>query len=96
MVLRSAKPGLMNEDAAATLALDALAFVAASEGALDRLVAESGIDPASLRERAGEPGVLVAVLDFLLANEALLVEFCDGGSGDVRAVHIARHVLGGA
>ncbi|MBV8976311.1 MAG: DUF3572 family protein [Alphaproteobacteria bacterium] len=83
----------MTEDAAATLALDALAFVAASEGALDRLVAESGIDAADLRARAAEPEVLVAVLDFLLTSEALLVEFCDGGSGDVRAVHIARHVL---
>jgi len=95
MVLRPGKSGPMNEDAAATLALDALAFIAASDGALDRLVAESGVDPQSLRERAAEPVVLVAVLDFLLANEALLIEFCDGGSGDVRAVHIARHVLGG-
>ena len=46
--------------------------------------------------QTGEPEVLAAVLDFLLRNEALLVDFCDSTSIAARDVHMAHHLLGGA
>ena len=56
----------------------------------------TGFAPSSLRERADEPDFLVSVLDFLLSNEELLLRFCDDFEADVRAVHMARHVLAGS
>lgn len=83
-------------DQAATLALKSLAYLANSEGALDRFLEVSGADRDTLRLRADEPEFLVSLLDFLLTNEGLLVGFCNESSTDVRAVHMARHVLSGA
>ncbi len=85
----------MTPDRAQTLAFKALGFVAGSDGALDRLMELSGLDRGTLRERAGEPEMLVSLLDFLLADEGLLVDFCHGESIDPKDVHLARHVLEG-
>ena len=85
----------MTADRAATLALEALAFLAGSEPAMDRFVDLTGASRDSLRERADERDFLVSVLDFLLSDEELLIGFCNGIEIDVRAVHMARHVLSG-
>ena len=80
-------------EAAETLALNALAFLAESPEALARFVAASGLAPESLSERAGEPEFLGAVLDFLLADDELLVAFCERQSLEPRFVHGARRLL---
>ena len=80
-------------DQAAAIALNALRHLVNFEQELNRFMALSGAAPATLRERANEPDFLTAVLDFLLANEGLLVRFCQDASIDARAVHMARHVL---
>ncbi len=85
----------MTLETAQTIALKALGFVAGSEGALDRLMELSGLDRLTLRDRAGETEVLASLLDFLLSDEQLLVDFCNGESLDPKAVHMARHLLGG-
>ena len=85
----------MTPDIAQTIALKALGFIANSEGALDRLMELSGLDRLTLRERAGEPEVLASLLDFLLMDEGLLVEFCQDESLDPKDIHMARHLLGG-
>lgn len=90
------RTGSLSPDAAQALALNALAFLAADRGNLDRLMAQSGLDVDTLRTRAGEPELLSALLDFLLANEDLLLGFCDEISVDPKAVHMARHILDGA
>jgi Protein of unknown function (DUF3572) len=82
-------------DQAATLALKGLAYLVNSEDALDRFLHVSGAGWNSLQERADEPEFLAAILDFLLSNEVLLVDFLGDSKIDVRAVHMARHVLGG-
>jgi Protein of unknown function (DUF3572) len=87
--------GRMTLEGAQLLGLKALGFVANSDGALERLMELSGLDALTLRQRAGEPEVLASLLDFLLADEALLVEFCEAESVDARDVHMARHLLGG-
>ena len=83
----------MTEDRAATLALEALAYLAGVPEAFDRFADLSGLDRNTVRERAQESGFLTAVLDFMLADEELLVGFCDVASIDPQAVHIARHML---
>ncbi|MEI9932371.1 MAG: DUF3572 domain-containing protein [Rhizomicrobium sp.] len=80
---------------AATVALKGLAWLVNSGDTLDRFLELSGLDRTALRTRADEPEFLVSLLDFLLTNEALLVDFCGDTSIDARTVHMARHVLSG-
>ena len=85
----------MSEDRAAGLALEGLAFLAARPDAFQRFADLSGLDPGTAAARAAEPEFLAAVTDFLLADERLLVDFCEIGSVDARDIHMARHILGG-
>ncbi len=55
------------------LALQALAHVAGDEAMGPRFLALTGMDVAELRANAGQPATLVALLDYLMANEADLV-----------------------
>jgi hypothetical protein len=87
--------GRMSEDRAATMALDCLAFLATRSDAFERFSDLTGLDPATIAARAGELDFLVAVTDFLLSDEGLLIDFCETGSVDARDIHMARHVLGG-
>jgi len=61
----------------ATLALRALAHVAGDDDLGPRLLEITGLDPATLRARAGEPALLAAVLNFLTAYEPSLVEVAE-------------------
>jgi hypothetical protein len=63
---------------------------------LDRFLAVSGLNPADLRSRLGEPELLGAVLEFVLANEDLAAAFCQEESVPARDIHTARHLLGGS
>jgi hypothetical protein len=80
-------------EAAETLALEGLAFIASSETELTRFVESTGIDPGELRARAGERGVLCAVLNFLLADDERLLAFCAAHGVEARDVHFALHTL---
>jgi hypothetical protein len=64
-------------DAATALALRALVWCLADEDRAQRLLDLTGLDPSDLRERAGEPAVLGAVLGFLEAYEPDLLECAD-------------------
>jgi hypothetical protein len=55
------------------LALSALGWILGEEDRAQRLLDLTGLDPASLRERLGEPGLLASVLAFLEAHEPDLV-----------------------
>jgi hypothetical protein len=85
----------MTPETAETIALTALGHLAGAEEDFGRFLTTSGLDAGSLKARAAEPEVLAAVLDFLLRNEALLVDFCQSASIDARDVHVAHHLLGG-
>jgi hypothetical protein len=58
------------------VALRALTFLAADRDRLERFLALSGLDLEHLRARAAEPELLIGILEYLLANEALLLDFC--------------------
>lgn len=65
----------MTRDRAETIALMALAHLAADEDLLRRFMAETGTDATELRGLAGQPEMLGGILDFLLGDEALVIEF---------------------
>ncbi len=55
------------------LALCALAATLADQRLAERFLSLSGIDPPELRQRAADPALLVALLQFLEAHEPDLV-----------------------
>jgi hypothetical protein len=84
-----------NPQDAETLALNVLGFLAESPEAMERLVIQSGLDLTTIRKRAADRDFLAAVVDFLMTNEELLVDFCETRRIDARSVHMAAHQLGG-
>jgi hypothetical protein len=83
----------MRPQRAEILALEALAWLAADPGGIGRFLAASGVDAADLRSAAGSPGLAVAILDFMLTHEDLLLAFCETSGTKVSALHRARHLL---
>ncbi len=58
-----------NDDDAETLALTALVWTLGEPARAQRLLDTTGLDPADLRARAGDPAVLGAALGFLQAHQ---------------------------
>lgn len=75
------------------LGIAALAFLAADEERIRRFLALTGIEPTEIRSAAAEPGFLAAVLDHLLADEALLLVFAANAGEDPAHVAAARAAL---
>lgn len=85
----------MQQESAHVLALQALAWLVSDDDRLAGLMAESGIDPSSLRLHAGEPEVLGAVLDHLLRDDQAVIAFCDAHGLPYTAPMTARAQLPG-
>ena len=64
-------------ETAETLALRALGEIAGDERLLARFLAQTGSAPSALAALAGDPVFLGGVLDFVLADEARLLEIAD-------------------
>ncbi len=71
------------------LGLQALGWLAGDQDALERFMNASGLDLAGLRAAAAQPETAIAVLDFLLANEPLLLGFCEATETRPEAIHAA-------
>ncbi len=80
---------------AETIALQALAFLAGDPDRLGRLLAETGLAPQDIRERAEDPAFLGGVLDVLLADEPALLAFCAEAGLEPTLPLRARHALPG-
>jgi len=83
----------MTPEKAEILALEGLGWLAGEPDAIQKFLNLSGIDAATLRDAAGEPGTGLAVLDFLLHQDELLLKFCESAALEPRQVHAARHAL---
>ena len=81
---------------AEVIALNCLGFLAEDGKRLGRFLALSGISPQSLRTQAGEPSFLAGVLDYVLADEKLLVAFSETQGLKPEAVMAVRRQLPGA
>jgi hypothetical protein len=85
----------VQQESAHVIALQALAWIVSDDDRLAGLMAESGIDPSSLREKAGESEVLGAVLDHLLRDDQAVMAFCDAQGLPYTAPMSARALLPG-
>nr|WP_092837461.1 DUF3572 domain-containing protein [Roseovarius lutimaris] len=86
----------MQQESAETIALQALAWLAGHDELLPVFLGASGASEADLRARATEPEFLGAVLDFLMMDDAWVVEFCDTQGLSYESPMMARVVLPGA
>lgn len=86
----------ITREAAEAIGLKVLLFVVEDEVRLGRFLRESGLDPAELKEQAGEPEMLAALLGHLLDDESQLLVFTSNASVRPEDVHAARAILGGA
>ncbi|GAB1362347.1 DUF3572 domain-containing protein [Rhodobacter sp.] len=83
------------QESAESLALQALAWLAGEDEAFGAFLAASGSDAGEVRARAGDPDLLGSVLDFLLADEGLLLRFCAETGMNPEAPMRARVLLPG-
>ena len=88
--MQSASP-----DSARPVAVSALAFIAADPDRLSRFLGMTGLGPDNLRTAAEDPAFLGSVLDYLVADEALLVEFATDAGLKPEAVARAHAALCG-
>ena len=64
-------------EAAETVALQAVGWLAGQDELLPVFLGSSGLAEADLRNRLKDPDFLGAVLDFVLMDDAWVVSFCD-------------------
>lgn len=85
----------MTADAAETLALRTLAWLAGNEELLPVFLGATGASLSDLRDRAAEPEFLGSVLDFLMMDDAWVTAFCDAEGLAYDAPMQARQALPG-
>jgi hypothetical protein len=84
-----------SKEAAETLAIQALGFLAEEPERLEAFLSVTGIAHEDIRQAAREPGFLAGVLDHMLADETLLMAFADSAGLDPASIARARRALGG-
>ncbi len=85
----------ISQENAETIALQALAHIAADEDRIGAFLAQTGLGVDELRAAAGDPIVLGGVLDFLLSDEASLLAFCETSNMAPELPGQARRALPG-
>jgi len=85
----------MQNEAAETVGLKALAHIAADADLLMRFLTISGLELGDLRRRAGEPELLAAVLDFVLSDDVISQSFAVAEGVNAATLNAARRALPG-
>lgn len=85
----------MTPEAAETLALRALGWLAGEEALSGVFLGASGLAQDEMRARAGDPEFLAFVLDFLLTDDAALIAFSQSAGVPPDAPMRARAALPG-
>lgn len=67
---------MIGQEAAETLALQALAWILQADQRTAGFLAMTGAAPGDLRQAATDPVFLGSVLDFLLSDDAHVIAFC--------------------
>lgn len=86
---------LLSQESAETVALQGLAWLAGNENLLTVFLGSTGASESDLRARATDPEFLMSVLDFLMLDDAWVIEFCDTYSIPYEQPMQARHALPG-
>ena len=87
--------GKGEREAAESMAIQALSYIAQDGERLGRFLSLTGIGPAEIRTAAREPGFLAGVLEYLAGDERLLTDFAKDAGHDPATVEAARLALGG-
>lgn len=85
----------MTPDAAETIAVKALVWIAERNELASSFLGASGASADELRERVSDPEFLGFVLDFLLSDEHALLDFCEDVAVKPDTPMRARAVLPG-
>ena len=85
----------MTQDQAELLAIRALGWLAANDELWPVFLGATGAEAGALRDRAQDPEFLGALLDFLLMDDAWVVEAGAALSVTPEALVTARHALPG-
>lgn len=83
----------MSGDDAEKIAIAGLAFLAENPDHLARFLAATGIGPETLRAAAADPAFLAGILEFLMSDDSLLVEFAERQGLRPTLIAIAHHRL---
>jgi len=67
----------IGREKAETVALSALAWLLQEDDQRHAFLSASGLSPDDLRQRAGDGDILLAVVDFMLGDDARVISFCD-------------------
>ena len=84
-----------SQESAEVLALQALAWLAGNEDLLPTFLGSTGASEADVRAGASDPEFLGAVLDFLMMDDAWVVQFCDTHGIAYERIMPARAALPG-
>jgi Protein of unknown function (DUF3572) len=87
------RPSQPSRQAAESLAIQTLAFIAEEPERLGMFIAATGIAPDQIRDAARAPDFLAGVLEHMLGDENLLVAFADGAGIDPAEIARAHRVL---
>lgn len=81
------------EPDAGTIAIAALSYFATEPKTMDRFFALTGLDPSTLRDAARTPGFVAGLLDFVLADEKVLLAVAEAQETTPEAIMRARAAL---
>ena len=82
-------------DEAVSLARDALIYLSQDVDRIGRFLAVTGVGPVESRERVDDPTFLAGVLDFILADDAMVVDFAEAAGIAPEQPARARRLLPG-
>lgn len=83
----------MSRDHADQIAADGLRFLASDEDRLARFLGLTGIDGGAIRDHVSEPTFMAGILDYLLADESLLLEWVESSGIAPEEPSLARAAL---
>src|SRR6476620_2863640 len=90
-----AKSARITRKSAENLAIQALGFMAGDPERLGAFLAVTGIGPEMIRKAAAEPAFLAGVLDYVVADEPLLIAVAQQARVMPQDIEHAQAVLGG-
>mgnify|MGYP001080766480 CR=1 FL=1 len=67
----------LTRNAAETIALQSLAWLVGNEDLLPVFLGATGVSEGDMRNAAHDPEFLGSVLDFILMDDAWVIDFCD-------------------
>ena len=85
----------MTPEVAETYALKVLGWLVGEEEILPILMGSSGSSVADIKERAQDADFLIAVLDFVMMDDAWVLACCQACALEPEAMQIARQSLPG-